>query len=84
VSTTVVAQITGEPGVHLDYQTFVILTVREDAIRDVVDKATRRVSRSSFYEGDSTELRAELASELRVDGLTLLSIQFCEWVWFGE
>jgi hypothetical protein len=87
VSTTVVAQLTGEAGTDLHYEEFAVITVREDVERDTLDKVTRRVSQDDYaHDGDvdEVELRASLASELKAQGLTLERLEIVPWVWFGE
>lgn len=87
MSTTVVAQLTGEPGLSLSYEEFALITVHEDVERDDLENVTSRVSRSDFAPDsivDEIELRASLASELKAEGLTLERLEIVTWVSFGE
>jgi hypothetical protein len=88
MSTTVVAQLTGEPGIDMYYQSFVAVTVKENDIsNEAINKATMRVSQDAVVGGDEidmVELRASLASELRVEDLTLERLEIVRYVFLGE
>lgn len=87
MSTTVVAQLTGEPSIDLYYQEFAVITVREDVEQHTLHKVTQRVSHEDFEhsgEVDEIELRASLASELKAEGLSLERLEIIRWVEFGE
>lgn len=87
MSTTIVAQLTGEAGVDLADQWFGVITVREDVEPDEIEDVTLRISREDIDddgEVDDLFLRSELASELKTEGLTLERLEIVRWVWFGE
>lgn len=89
MSTTIVTQATGEPGIDLSHQRFLIITVLENNAEPKMYQALVHVSQSRLVQDDDeeidlTEARAEIASELKAEDLTLAGLQICRFAWLGE
>jgi hypothetical protein len=93
MSTTLVTQLSGEGGIDMTYQRFLVVTVREDGAEKALKNALGSVSQDSLWdtsneEGepilDEVEMRASISSELRARALQLVGLQVCGFGWLGE
>jgi hypothetical protein len=88
MGTSIVTQITGEPGIDMSYARFAVITVKEDGAHNVLGKALAHVSMASLQDGlqgiDEIEMRASISSELKAAGLQMTGLQVCGFTWLGE